>query len=260
MSDLSTLAKLLNDGKLNQDNFVALALAVQRGSEQYSYHPPQSSALIASCSTGNTSVPCSAPQTLTGEETKRTRSPVVESGLSPPVTQGPPRQTTLFDHGAVVKRKLPDGSQFSVRDRSGLPSSLGRRGDFPCLCCAKYFKNQGALGAHQRWSHTAQTAWGSLANRAHVVASSLSSCLSSPPSPLSTLSSSLTGSDSPPLSPLVPTSSPSPTTVVAEPATALDNQANKKKKATKGADKRTRYSYKQKWVFLSPSGCWRLSD
>jgi hypothetical protein len=128
-----------------------------------------------------------------------------------------------------VKRRLPDGSVVLVTDASGMPQLPGHRlRQVPCTSCTERFSNHGSLANHIRWRHPSDTAFARAARERRIALSTSSSSSSSSSASASSSSASL-------------------------PPTRVDDddepQPKKKKpKVTKGADKRRRYTFKEKWV------------
>jgi NAD-dependent dihydropyrimidine dehydrogenase PreA subunit len=169
-----------------------------------------------------------APSPPADEEVKLVRG-VPAPPLRPPQAF---QQSTLWDHGASVKRKLPDGSSFTTHTADGLPQPAQPRSAVVCRWCRRVCPNAGGLANHIRWSHADDEA----TLRTVTKTTSSSTRSSSTSTVTSATSSSTTTSSS--------SSSSSTITVIPDDG----DQPPKKRTKRRGATTRCRYSYKTKWV------------
>ena len=101
MSDFSTLAALLRDGQITREDFVALAPALQRGAEQYSYQPLPS-ILAAPAPRLNLLPPMVPPRPSTLPESvpdhaeEKKKETVVSAALRTIAKAPPPAQVNVF--------------------------------------------------------------------------------------------------------------------------------------------------------------------
>ena len=228
-SDLLELSRLLKAGLLSRDEIPSYLEMVRGGNSSepltLSSPPPTSS------SWSSAHIPCvDAPHEI--EERHSLRKPPSSSSSSsssaPVAAKHVPNaflQSTLWNHGASVKRRLSDGSTVMVHDGAGLPRShiLGK---FLCKSCLQTFSNQGALAVHIRFHHPSDEA---ALNRLHTRATS------STTTTLNTMKRNTT-------------STTSTTSLSSELIDVDDDEPIKKKKKTTGAAKRRRYSAAKKWV------------
>jgi hypothetical protein len=250
MADVVELGRLVHDGVITGDEMFRLLRAMNGCGA-----PPSASLASASLSSSSSPPPpslSSHPSSSSSLTSMRSLSPPrLPSLLSSrdPAPQFPSaevkasapfRQTTLWNHGAAVKRKLADGSELVAHDASGLPRRTGIDGrPHMCASCTLRFSNHGALSNHQRWAHPSDRA--ELERRRITTSSSSSSSSSTTTTSLTSKSSSSSSTTS------TSTTSASSTVVVddEEPTTT---PKHKKQKRTHGASRRRSYKFKTKWV------------
>ena len=235
MTDILELSRLLSSGSITREEFDACLLVVRKSAVHPSSTSPPSLSL-------SPPTPPPLPRADHQHAEKR-NSHDVERKLPPPsitvsTTPQPTafQQSTLWQFGSRVKRKLPDGSVVTVTDAAGMPrgqqghgTSSAAAASFQCHSCLRSFANQGGLAIHVRFTHPSDVA----ARNKQRIAVSSSTTSSSSSTPTTTTS----------------TSSRSTTITIGDDDDQEDPQQPPKKKShRRGSNRRRRYTFKTKWV------------
>jgi hypothetical protein len=233
-SDLIEISKLLRSGVLERHEVPTFLEMVRGCSDREPTSRSRSvpsTDLDYSATADNAYVSVNTPTIVEEKHSISTSSSQPPPSPVSPLSRSKPGfiQGTLWNHGASVKRKLPDGSTVMVYDGDGLPRSV-TPGKVLCKSCLQTFPNQGALSVHIRFHHPSDEA---AMNRLHSRTTS-------------TTTNTLHTSKKNTISTVV-------TTTLSSEAVEVDDgpEPKKKKKRTTGASKRTRYSVGTKWVPLA---------
>lgn len=220
-SDISQVLQLLSGGIISRDE-VAVMLAGLRRVPIPVQSPPN--------------VSLSSPN-LVEEKHHRCSTPLPSPPSSTASSRHPFVQSTLWNFGHGVKRKLPDGSVVMVNDSNGMPTTTPHH-TFRCMSCLRSFVNKGALAIHIRFSHPSDEA---ALNRRHT--STTTANTSTTTTSLNTRKKNTSSTST------TTTSSTSQSSELIE--VRDDDDEPKKKKKTCGASTRKRYTVKDKWVIAT---------